>query len=104
MTLEITTKNFEETILQSDKPSMVDFYADWCGPCRIMSPKLDKLGEELGENVIVAKINVDENKEIFKKFKIKALPTIIFFKDGKEIRRATGMKTSGELKEILLSI
>ena len=80
--LKITSENFESEVLQSNKPVVIDFYADWCGPCKMMSPIIDKIAEELGENVKVGKVNSDENMELAEKYGIMSIPTIMIFKDG----------------------
>ena len=80
--LKITTENFENEVLQSDRPVIVDFYADWCGPCKMMSPIIDKIAEELGDTVKVGKVNSDENMELAEKFGIMSIPTIMIFKGG----------------------
>ena len=80
--LKITNENFEGEVLQSEKPVIIDFYADWCGPCKMMSPIIDKIAEELGENVKVGKVNSDENMELAEKYGIMSIPTIMIFKNG----------------------
>ncbi|MBR6034307.1 MAG: thioredoxin [Clostridia bacterium] len=80
--LKITGENFENEVLNSSKPVIVDFYADWCGPCKMMSPVIDKIAEELGEEVKVGKINSDENMELAEKYGIMSIPTIMIFKNG----------------------
>ena len=83
--LKITTDNFEEEVLKSDKKVIIDFYADWCGPCKMMSPIIDAIAEELGEKVKVGKVNTDENMELAEKYGIMSIPTIMIFENG-EIR------------------
>ena len=80
--LKITSENFENEVLQAEKPVIIDFYADWCGPCKMMSPIIDKIAEELGETVKVGKVNSDENMELAEKFGIMSIPTIMIFKNG----------------------
>ena len=80
--LTITDSNFEEEVLKSDKTVIVDFYAEWCGPCKMMSPVIDSIAEELTGSVKVGKVNSDENLELVEKFQIMSIPTIIIFKNG----------------------
>jgi thioredoxin 1 len=82
MALEVTDKNFEEVVLKSDKPVIVDFWAAWCGPCRMVSPIVDEIGEEYKEKVIVAKLDVDNNPGTTIRFSIRSIPTVLFFKNG----------------------
>lgn len=98
--LKITNKNFEEEVLNSDKPVIIDFYADWCGPCKMMSPIIDSIAEE-NKELKVGKVNVDEAQELAIKYNIMSIPTIIIFKNGNEYKKIVGV-TSKEniLKEI----
>ena len=80
--LKITEENFEEEVLHSDKTVIIDFYADWCGPCKMMSPIIDNIAEELGDKVKVGKINSDENMNLAMKYDIMSIPTILIFKNG----------------------
>jgi len=82
MALEITNANFEETVLKSDKPVIVDFWAEWCGPCRMVGPIVTEIGEDFKEKALVGKLNVDTNPEVAAKFGIRNIPTILFFKNG----------------------
>lgn len=96
--LKITNNNFEEEVLNSDKPVIIDFYADWCGPCKMMSPIIDNIAEE-NTDIKVGKVNVDESQEIAIKYNIMSIPTIIVFKDGKEYKKFVGVTS----KENILS-
>ena len=80
--LKLTNENFESEVLQADKPVIVDFYADWCGPCKMMSPIIDKIAEELGDTIKVGKVNSDDNMELAEKYGIMSIPTIMIFKNG----------------------
>ena len=82
MALEITTANFEETVINSDKPVLVDFWAEWCGPCRMVGPIVDELQADYEGKAVVGKVNVDDEQEIAAKYGIRNIPTILFFKDG----------------------
>lgn len=78
----IKTKDFEEKVLKSKIPVVVDFYADWCGPCKVLTPTLEKVSESLGGRSQIVKLNVDESPEIAEKFGVRSIPTLLFFKDG----------------------
>lgn len=88
--LKITSNNFNEEILNSDKVAIVDFYADWCGPCKMMSTIIDNIAEE-NENIKVGKLNVDEAGDIATNYNVMSIPTIIIFKNGKENKRFVGV-------------
>ena len=95
--LKITGDNFENEVLKSDKPVILDFYADWCGPCKMMSPIIDGVAEELGEEVKVGKVNTDENLELAQKFNIMSIPTIMIFKDGNVSKTFVGVTDKTEI-------
>lgn len=82
MTLKITDAEFEKEVLKSDTPVLLDFWAEWCGPCRMLSPILDQVAEQLGDSVKVMKMNVDENPETPARFGVRGIPTLMIFKDG----------------------
>ena len=82
--------NFEAEVLQSDLPVFVDFYADWCGPCKMMSPVIDKLAEEYNGRIKVGKVNVDENGDLAVKYGIMSIPNMVFFKNGEVVDRVVG--------------
>ena len=80
--LKITEENFEKEVLNSNVPVIIDFYADWCGPCKMMSPIVDEIAEEVGDRIKVGKINTDENMNLSSKFEIMSIPTILIIKNG----------------------
>ena len=90
MALEITDANFEETVLKSDKPVIVDFWAEWCGPCRMVGPIVEQIGEEYEGKVVVGKVDVDNNPGTAMKFGIRNIPTILFFKNGEIVDKQVG--------------
>jgi thioredoxin 1 len=90
MAVEFTDANFEELVLQSDKPVIVDFWAEWCGPCRMVGPIVSQLGEEYDGKAVVGKLNVDHNPGVTQKFGIRNIPTILFFKGGQQVDKQVG--------------
>ena len=99
--LEIEDGNFEEEVLKSDKPVLVDFWAPWCGPCKAMTPIIEELAAEFEGKVKIAKCNVDDNPVTPGKFEVKAIPTLIFFKDGNVSDQITGMVTKAKIEEAI---
>lgn len=85
-----TQDDFEAKVLQSDKPVMVDFYAEWCGPCKMAAPIIDELAEEYKDKVVIGKVNVDENNQLAGQFGVMSIPTVILFKNGEMVDRLTG--------------
>ena len=97
MKLKLSSENFKEEVLNSEKPVLVDFYADWCGPCNAMAPIVEELAKELNEKAKVGKINVDENSDIAVEYNVMSIPTLIVFKNGKEEKRLVGLRDKEEL-------
>lgn len=93
-------EKFEE-LIQSPEPVLVDFFAEWCGPCKAMKPILSEVKEKIGDKARIAKIDVDQHKELSDRFKIKAVPTFILFKNGEAVWRHSGMIHAKELKEVI---
>jgi thioredoxin 1 len=98
MANQITDASFEQEVLQSDKLTMVDFWAEWCGPCKMMNPLLDELSTEYEGKVVISKMNVDDNSEVPTNFNIRGIPTFILFKGGKEVGRIVGAQTKQVMK------
>ncbi len=98
--LNITMNNFEEEVLRSEKPVLLDFWAPWCGPCQMMLPIVEQIAQERSD-IKVGKINVDENMELAKKFKVMSIPTLIVMKNGEIAKRSTGAVSKDKLLEML---
>jgi thioredoxin 1 len=93
--------HFEADVLKSDRPVLVDFWAEWCGPCRALGPILEELAQEIGAKATVLKVNVDENPELAQKYGIRGIPTMIFFKNGQAAKTLVGMQAKEEIKKSL---
>ena len=98
--LNITKENFESEVLKSEKPVLVDFFATWCGPCRMVGPIVDEIAEE-NEHIVVGKVDVDAQMELASQFQVYSIPTLVVFKDGKVVKQATGAKSKTQILEML---
>ena len=96
--LELTTANWDDEVLKTKGLVVIDFWAAWCGPCRMISPTVEELAKEYGEKVKVGKLNTDENSEIASRYKIMGIPTIMFFKDGVKLDQIVGVVPKQQLK------
>lgn len=101
MALEITDANFDELVLKSDKPVLVDFWAEWCGPCRMVGPVVEELSKEYEGKAVIGKVNVDNNSGISAKFGIRNIPTLLFFKNGEVVEKHVGVAAKNVLADKL---
>ena len=99
--ITLTKDNFEEEVLNSDLPVVVDFWASWCGPCRMLGPIIEELSKDLSGKAKVGKVNVDEEGELAQKYTIMSIPTVLLFKDGKVAATSIGVRTKNQLLEVL---
>lgn len=101
MALELTDANFEENVLNSNKPALVDFWAVWCGPCRMVGPIVEEIANEYGDKAVIGKVDVDNNPEIAQKYGIRNIPTILFIKNGEVVDKQVGASPKAALTEKL---
>ncbi len=92
MEIKITKENFEEEVINSKIPVLLDFWASWCGPCKMIAPELEEIADEYDGKVLVGKVNVDEEPELADKFGISSIPTVILFREGKQVTSSVGYK------------
>ena len=104
MTIEVTDANFDEVVLQSDKPVLVDFWAEWCGPCRMVGPIVNELSEDYDGKAVMTKLDVDSNPGVSMKYGIRNIPTILFFKNGEIVDKQVGAVPKGTLSTKLDAI
>ena len=102
--VHLTDADFEEKVIKSNKPVMVDFFADWCGPCKMAAPIIDELAEEYKGKVVVGKLNVDESGESAQKYGVMSIPTVVVFEGGKEVGRKVGFAGKAGYEELLKEV
>ena len=95
--LKITSENFEREVLQSEKPVLIDFWASWCGPCRMLSPTISEIAEEYKDKVKVGKVNVDEEGELAAMFRVPSIPLLVVMKNGKVVNSAVGVRPKSQI-------
>jgi len=98
-TVKVTDASFEADVLNSDKPVLVDFWAEWCGPCRMIGPALEEISEELADRVMIAKVNIDDEPEWASKFNVRSIPTMLLFKGGEMVAQKLGAQPKSSLKK-----
>lgn len=101
MALEITDSNFDQEVMQNDKVTLIDFWATWCGPCRMIGPVIEELAEEYEGKATIGKVNVDENNQVSAQFGIRSIPTLLFIKNGEVVDKQVGVAPKSVLQEKL---
>jgi thioredoxin 1 len=99
--VELTDANFDEQVLQSDKPVLVDLWAEWCGPCRMLAPTVDELADEYAGKAVVGKLDTDGNRQTAMQYNISAIPTLLVFKGGQLVKKLVGMQNKKDIKAVL---
>ncbi|MFI2708655.1 thioredoxin [Micromonospora sp. NPDC018662] len=102
-TKAVTDASFASDVLKSDKPVLVDFWAEWCGPCRKVSPLLEEIAGEMSDQVTIVKLNIDENPETARAYRVMSVPTLTIFKNGEPVQSIAGAKPKGELVKLIES-
>ena len=97
----VTDSEFDSTVLQSERPVVLDFWAEWCQPCKMLAPTMEEIAGEYEDKVKVGKLNVDDNPNTATKYGIRGIPTLLFFKGGKVVQQVTGVKSKPEIKKII---
>ena len=98
-TKTVTEQSFADDVLASDKPVLVDFWAEWCGPCRMIAPALEEISNELGDKVTIAKVNVDENQDIGARYGVRGIPTMLLFKGGQPVAQKVGAAPRSQIQQ-----
>jgi len=101
MTKTVTDHSFQADVLDSDRPVLVDFWAEWCGPCKMIAPALEEIAGALGEKVTIAKINIDENPDTPSKYGVRGIPTMLLFKNGEAVAQKVGAAPRGQIQQWL---
>lgn len=99
--MHVTDQNFQEEVMKSDKPVLIDFYATWCGPCKMLAPIIEELAPKYEGKVKIVKLDVDENPDTAGQFSVQSIPTLVFIKNGKELERLNGFQAKEVLEEKL---
>jgi len=97
----VTDSEFDSTVLQSERPVVLDFWAEWCQPCKMLAPTIEEIAGEYEDKIKVGKLNVDDNPNTATKYGIRGIPTLLFFKGGKVVQQVTGVKSKPEIKKII---
>ena len=98
--IKVNTQNFEEEVIKSEKPVLIDFYADWCGPCKMLSPIIDEIAEENSE-IKVVKVNVDDSQDLAMKYQVMSIPTLVVIKNGEEVNRSVGLIDKSQVANLI---
>ncbi|MCF0120222.1 MAG: thioredoxin [Oscillospiraceae bacterium] len=101
MEINVTKENFENEVMKSDRPVLIDFWASWCGPCRMLSPIISEIAEEYSDSVKVCKVNIDSEPELAGAFRVASIPTLAVVKDGKTVNTAVGLMPKARVLELL---
>ena len=104
MAVVINNDNFQKEVKESDKIVLVDFFATWCGPCKMLSPVLDQVADELKDKVVIGKLDIDESLDLAKEYEVMSVPTMILFKDGKEVERIVGLRQKTQIIDAINNI
>lgn len=98
--IKVNSQNFEEEVIKSEKPVLIDFYADWCGPCKMLSPIIDEIAEENSE-IKVVKVNVDDSQDLAMKYQVMSIPTLVVIKNGEEVNRSVGLIDKSQVVNLI---
>ena len=99
--LHLNSDNFKSTIENSNVPVLVDFFADWCGPCKMFAPILDKVAAHCGDKAVIAKLNIDENEDLAMAYQVMSIPTVLVFRNGEEVSRKVGVLSASDVLSLL---
>lgn len=95
--VKVTNETFEEMVVNSDKPVLVDFWAEWCGPCKMIAPVLDEIAKDMGDDLVIGKLDIDENQDTAMAFGVMSIPTLLLFKNGEPVERIVGYQPKPQL-------